>query len=846
MLNGGFSADIIYIVENDFFDYGAFEKHKITQTSESLENLEEVLPFETTEHLQFLDKIKRLKKIQEKRQQLQIEQKRNRIKNIKLAKANLLQKEKNAIYEQKNLEEPEEIENVIFDWEVPFMDDFTEQKTEKSKVKNHTKRHLKKSKEKEPETVLTKTKFSIGVKLIAIISLILITSLTGLTYMVSYFVSADARINAEENNMTINNRAASDTNARLDSVISNVEMFLDLLDDSNKDDLQIQKDTNSFFERNKEIAAIYLPKTEELFSNKTFIISHEIEENQFFDYLKSEEDYLEMAKNGNFIIGNAALIFNFPLLAIFSPLSSYFGFEEVVIFYSAEALAETFSSGNVNQSFLVNSEGIVLVHPDVELMLSAQNLSENPLFLQMSTSNQSSEQIYFTDETETEYIGAYKLIENSSVGVLTVVQTQIVLEAVNTTTRRNIYLTFAILSLSIMIIWFFSKSLSNPLKSLTNVTNQINQGNFDTDLFDDLQTKRKDEIGVLIGSTKNERQILETFSHLTNKAVTKAVIRKEIDFDAHLKDITIFFSDIRGFTAISDDFSKRFGEKSAGEIIGFLNDYMGRMVNCITITGGNVDKFEGDAIMACWGVLRNDNLDFEQLPDSDPKKLELQAEHENHKKQDALSAVKTVIGMRYALMKYNKDAKIFTETHKSEENAQYKPHIKIGCGLNSGRATVGFMGSYEKMEFTSIGDAVNLASRTEASNKPCGTDGLITEDTYNLLKNDFIRCEENNYQILPENEENEIIVEKIPVSFEVKGKGKQHFYGIVNMPKFDIEKFFKMAEPDFSVDFDCINCVGPKGPKTLDEVRNLLGIPIPDFSGVNLDEEENKTKITTN
>lgn len=131
-MNGGFSADIIFTVEKDFFDYGAFEKYKITQNSEHLENLEEVLPFETTEHLQFQDKIKRLEKIQEKRhqlQQFQIEQKRNRIKNIKLAKANLSQKENNN--DKENLEEPEKIEDVIFDWEVPFMDDFIEKKTKK-------------------------------------------------------------------------------------------------------------------------------------------------------------------------------------------------------------------------------------------------------------------------------------------------------------------------------------------------------------------------------------------------------------------------------------------------------------------------------------------------------------------------------------------------------------------------------------------------------------------------------------------------------------------------------------------------------------------------------------------
>ena len=88
-----------------------------------------------------------------------------------------------------------------------------------------------------------------------------------------------------------------------------------------------------------------------------------------------------------------------------------------------------------------------------------------------------------------------------------------------------------------------------------------------------------------------------------------------------------------------------------------------------------------------------------------------------------------------------------------------------------------------------------------------------------------------------------IIVEIIPVTFEVKGKGKQHFYGVVNMPHFNIENFFKKGNPDFVIDEDCVNVIGSKGPKTLHEVRTLLGIPEPDFGGVNLDEEENKIKI---
>ena len=98
---------------------------------------------------------------------------------------------------------------------------------------------------------------------------------------------------------------------------------------------------------------------------------------------------------------------------------------------------------------------------------------------------------------------------------------------------------------------------------------------------------------------------------------------------------------------------------------------------------------------------------------------------------------------------------------------------------------------------------------------------------------------------MPENQKYELIVEQIPVEFEVKGKGKQHFYGVVNMPNFDILDFFLPADPQFTLDSDCEKAVGPKGPKTLKEMRALLGIPEPDFGQVDLDAEENKVTVSS-
>ena len=699
----------------------------------------------------------------------------------------------------------------------------------------------------------SKIRRPIGVKLVVIISLLLITAVGGVTYAASLFMTQDTRANAEDNNLAMNARTTLDTENRISSAISSVTMFLDLLSNASSEQNSARSIETLFFERNKDIVAVYYarPNAEGedegvLFASDSFLISRDIEKETVLAYMTQESESAEKAKNGSIEVLNATPFFTVPLISLFCPVSSSSGAGCVAFLYSTAEIGESFAAGSVNQSFFVNNDGIVLVHSDLEKMNEGTDLSESEIVKEMLDFKKNptgNGQIPFVDENGDEYIGAYRRLNIGNGGVITIVKTSVILEGVRRITYRNLLIMAMVIALAIMITYFFAKSLSRPLRHLTAVVNELNKGNFNTELFDEIKMKRKDEIGILEKSTKNEREILNMVSRLTNKGVTKAVITKQIDFEPHLKDITIFFSDIRGFTAISDGFKKRFGERSAAEIIGFLNDYMSRMVTCINKTGGTVDKFEGDAIMAVWGVLRNDSLDWEKMSPTSVTRILKEEAHREYVKADALSAITCCIAMRYSLMKYNKDALAFTEAHKNDPLAQYKPHIQIGAGLNSGRATVGFMGSFDKMEFTSIGDSVNFASRAEASNKPCGTDILITEDTYNILKKDYIRCEENNFIIRPANIRSEIVVEKIPVEFEVKGKGKQHFYGVVNMPNFDIEEFFKSEDENFVVDSDCELAVGPAGPKSLKELRALLGIATPDFEKVNLDAEENKIQV---
>lgn len=704
--------------------------------------------------------------------------------------------------------------------------------------------------------------FPLGVKLALIIGFIVLLSLSAVTFLTSFFISKDVKITAEENNLTINSRSASSVQNELTYIRSNVLQLLDLINVSSggKTSAMAKQAEAFFFERNQEIAEIIVftqYKTSanlvihNRLRNNRFFTSNEIDFNTTDAFLAENKDYLLRSCAGETIALNASPFFKNEIMALLLPYREGGLEQSLLILFNLESISSILGTGTVNSSFMINDSADLLCHSESSRIIAGQNVKNHPLISKMRETNQNNaetRQIVFNEKDENgkkiKYIGAYQKIGIADISIITTVPLNIILEGVRTTRRNNLYLMGIVLCISIVFILIFSRfAISKPLRFLTASAEEIKLGNFNTPLISMLNTKRRDEIGILNKSTQDEQDFLNTFARFTNRGVAKAIARKEIDFEPHLKDVSIFFSDIRGFTAISDGFKNRFGEESPREIIGFLNDYMSRMVNCVTISGGTIDKFEGDAIMAVWGILRDEDLSFEQLPDGNPEKQKKAEEHRIHVQQDAINAIRGTIAMRYALMQYNKDAEAFTKAHEHETKAKYKPHIRIGCGINTGRATCGIMGSEDKMEYTAIGDSVNFASRTESSNKPCGTDILITQDTYDLLKKDFIKCKENNFTLSEANLVNEIVVEMIPVEFEVKGKGAQHFYGVVNMPQFDIEEFFKTADKEFVLDEDCARAVGKNGPKTLNEMRNLLGIPIPEFGSVNLNEEENKIQV---
>ncbi len=609
---------------------------------------------------------------------------------------------------------------------------------------------------------LDKVKIPISVKLITIISILVIISLGTVTALVTYFVREDVQLTAEQNNHTINTQTADIAESELINMRNNAFLLVEALSFMDINNEKIEPYIQDYFERNKTIAAISIPQYKD-YINNDFFFTNEIDDKIYSTFIQEITGAIERSKKGEVIVLNTTKHLNAPTMALLQPFQVNEENSCLIIVFSTEKLTEIFAKSSVNSSYMINDSNDILIHPDIDVIKANKNMSDVSLVQQMRKNNDANRQVIFTDTSGEKFFGAYTKLPIGDIGVITNIQSSLVFEGVNATILQNIYLACAVLFFTIIFIWFFSKSISKPVKILTRASAQIENGNFDIQL----QPRTKDEVGLLTTRFASMAKGLESFGRFVNLDIAVRAMKGDLQLGGQTKYATIFFSDIRSFTAISEKLEPE-------EVVEFLNDYMTRMVKCVKDTHGTVDKFIGDAVMAVWGA--SSSAGTPQL--------------------DAINAIKSALMMRAALIDFNKN--------RGDEK---KPIIKIGCGLNTGPVVAGQMGSLDRMEYTVIGDAVNLASRTETLTKPFCADILITENTYEYVK-DFVT------------------VEKMP-SVTVKGKEQPvNIYAVINMPLLNE-----------------IEGIEYNGPNTMEELRTLLGMSNPNLDNVDADAEEKKYKI---
>ncbi|MEX2048863.1 MAG: adenylate/guanylate cyclase domain-containing protein [Gemmatimonadota bacterium] len=227
------------------------------------------------------------------------------------------------------------------------------------------------------------------------------------------------------------------------------------------------------------------------------------------------------------------------------------------------------------------------------------------------------------------------------------------------------------LALSALLGVALSRSLTRPVRELVAATGRVAGGDYETEV----QVASRDEIGTLaIAFNDMTRGLLlrERYRAVLNKVVSQDVatelLRGDVELGGENRSVTVLFADIRGFTALTDGMEPQ-------QVIGLLNECMEYLSQAIDAEGGVVDKYIGDEVMAVFGapVTQDDH---------------------------ALRAVRAALRMREGMTAFN-----------ALRQTRGEAPLGVGAGINSGVAVAGNMGSKSRLNYTVVGDVVNLASR---------------------------------------------------------------------------------------------------------------------------------------
>jgi len=250
-----------------------------------------------------------------------------------------------------------------------------------------------------------------------------------------------------------------------------------------------------------------------------------------------------------------------------------------------------------------------------------------------------------------------------------------------------------ILLLSIGIIIFFAHRILKPLKLIAEDMHHIQR----LDINESITHRSMFyEISMIAEALASMKHGLKAFSKFVPFTLVKQLIAsgKGAELGGEKRHLTMMFTDIAGFTTISESMTTE-------ALLQHISEYLDNLTTIILEQQGTVDKYIGDAIMSFWGA-----------PSADEKQ-------EYHSCRAALLCLARLkqLNEKWA--------------------AEGKPELPTRFGINSGDVSVGNMGSRDRMNYTVLGDAVNLASRLEAINKYYGTDVIVGESTYEVVKGQF-------------------------------------------------------------------------------------------------------------
>jgi adenylate cyclase len=261
--------------------------------------------------------------------------------------------------------------------------------------------------------------------------------------------------------------------------------------------------------------------------------------------------------------------------------------------------------------------------------------------------------------------------------------------------RRIIAIGVGALLVALFVGGGLAGGITSPVQTLVTGMQEVFRGN----LGYRSNIQREDEIGYLANSfnemvrgLEEREKIRDVINKVVSPEIAHEMLQRGVALGGEEREVTVLFADIRGFTSLSEGMPPE-------ELLRLLNTYLGRMSRVIEQEKGVIDKYIGDEVMAIFGT---------PLPQPD----------------HAVRAVTAAIGMLQELERFNIEQR---------ERSAAAPVLRIGVGIASGLVIAGNVGSPERLNYTVLGDTVNLASRLQGLTKEYDTPLIMSEATYHQV-----------------------------------------------------------------------------------------------------------------
>lgn len=344
-----------------------------------------------------------------------------------------------------------------------------------------------------------------------------------------------------------------------------------------------------------------------------------------------------------------------------------------------QVIANFRQNEDILESYIVNPDGVFVAHSDNAVLLEGKTFTDIVKNAESQHTRERSRIYEVQHHEESVFVVKAPIYKKNSDVILGNVEIvfskkNIIRVVNNVLLYILIFVTASIVAISVFI-WLMVAWLNKPIEHLTRGVEEVSKGNYDVYI----EQLTHDEIGELTQgfnhmakNLKDKELIKEMFSKYLSPDIADYLLKNKenIALGGETRYLTVMFTDIRGFTAMSEEFSPE-------DIVKFLNNYFTEMVAFIFKNKGTLDKFLGDGILAVYGA----PLDLPEHP---------------------LCAVRTAVQMMRYMDEYNK------------KRAEWglRP-LYIGAGINTGAAVIGNIGSKQRSEYTVVGDSVNTASRIQ-------------------------------------------------------------------------------------------------------------------------------------